>query len=374
MLLWLLDPFTTIAMFIAYVVGYIALFAIALTIAPRVAGKLSDKLSLYGSMYLAMLLVLVGGFAAIYLISYALVQLIGFSIELLAGLVLMLIMANIFTYFISPLMINAFYGARPDEELQEIVNEVAKRAGMKPPKAVIVEGPPNAFAYGNFLTGRYVAVTQSLLNMLSRSELEAVIGHELGHHKHRDSAIMLLMGLIPSTLYYLGIVLIRAGILGGYARDERRGGGSPGVFAMMVGILSIVLSFIMQVLVLAFSRLREYYADAHGALVAGVKSMQRSLAKIHLYYSASARAQAVKTSKLRTLFIYALTEAVANPFYSYYGGHYRSPYMRDEGIDEVIEDLKRERVDPVSELFSSHPPIPKRLKFLDSVSVKPIKA
>jgi len=371
--MWFFDPLTLFAMTLAYVVGYIALFTVALAVAPRVASKLEGKLSLHASMYLAMLIVIVSGFASIYLLGYILISATGFGYELLVALVIAVLVMNLFSYLTAPVLINAFYGARHDKYLQEVVNRVALRSGLKPPKAVVVEGPPNAFAFGNFLTGRYVAVSRSLLSMLKESELEAVIGHEIGHHKHRDTAVMLLMGIIPSVIYYLGLMLIRVGIVSGYARDERRSGSSPGAIALIAGIAAIIVSFIIQILILAFSRLREYYADAHGARVAGARSLQRALAKLHIYYYDSPEAEVVRTSKLRALFIYALAEAVANPLYSYYGG-YRVLRIREEDVDRIIERLKREQVNPVAEILSTHPPIPKRLRFLDRLGVERIEA
>jgi heat shock protein HtpX len=367
---WLLfyDPLFMVSMFIAYIVGFIALNIIASFIAPSVARKLSGKLSFYSSMYIAASIVFLGGFISLYMIWYVL-EYLGYAVSLI-GLLIFVIILNIITYLMSPMLINVFYGARRDPELQRIVDDAARRAGLKPPKAVIVEGPPNAFAYGNFLTGKYVAVTTGMLNIVSKDELLAVIGHELGHHKHRDNFIMLFMGIIPSLLYYLGLILIRYGIVGGYSRDERSSG-NQGLLLLLIGIGAILLSLIIQIFILAFSRLREYYADAHGARIAGAKPMQRALAKLHLYYSNNEEAKNyIDTSKLKTLFIYALIDAIAHPFYHY--GPYRRISYYD--IDEVIEELKRESVDPSREILSSHPPIPKRLRFLDRVVIENIRA
>ncbi|RLG80169.1 MAG: protease [Thermoprotei archaeon] len=375
--LWIYDPLTMIAMIVAYAVGYAALLFIASIIAPRVAKKLTNKFSLYSSMAIAMATILVSGLAGIFIISWILVQVSGLTLGFVWGLVLFIVIMNVFTYLVSPYMINLMYGAEYSYELQEIVNRVASRAGIKkPPKAVIVRGPPNAFAYGNFITGKYVAITTGMLKIVNQKELEAVIGHELGHHRHKDTVIMLLLGIIPSVLYYLGIVLIRAGLLGGAAssKDRRGGGGLP---VLLVGIGAIVLSFILQILVLAFSRLREYYADAHGALVAGNKNMQRALAKLYLYYDRYERAQEyIRESKLRTLFIYALLDALANPlvpYIRYYGYHGLDRLDRHIDVDKAIEEIKRRKVHPAVELLSSHPPIPKRLAFLDRVVIERVK-
>jgi heat shock protein HtpX len=248
------------------------------------------------------------------------------------------------------LLINMAYGARPDPRLQQIVDEVAARLGAPfRLKAVVVDGPPNAFAYGNFLTGRYVAVTSSMLSLTDRRELEAVIGHEIGHHLHRDNALMLLFGVLPSIVYYLGVTAVHMGLSSSNSR-----GGSPVLIA--VGVLAVLASFLIQLLVLAFSRLREYYADTAGAKAAGKEAMQFALAKIHKFYFSAPEARvAIQESKFRALFIYALVNAVANPFVT---------VTRSE-----VEAIKRSEYSAFQEIFSTHPPIPKRLRFLDQLQL-----
>lgn len=358
--LFFYDPLTMITLMLAYIVGWIALLVFAAKVAPKAASRLAGRFSLYTSMLLTAALVVVGGALAIYGL-YSAAQSFGYQLPLRFMLGFFLVL-NMISYIMAPWLINIGYNARPDPELQRIVDRVAAKSGIKPPKAVIVDGPPNAFAYGNILTGRYVAVTRTLYEMLPEDELEAVIGHEIGHHKHRDMVIILLLGLIPSLLYYLGVTMIRLGLLGGLGSRERdeRGGG---IYLAALGLVGVVLSFIMQVAVLAFSRLREYYADAHGARIAGIKPMQRALTRIHLYYTSTPSRVEVEKSSLRSLFIYALTEAVASPFY-------RGIWRGYGDIDVVIERIKRSEVDPVQEVLSSHPPIPKRLRFLDQLAVK----
>jgi heat shock protein HtpX len=266
----------------------------------------------------------------------------GFYISIVS-LIAFLIAVNFLIYLISPYIINLTYSARPDEYLQAIVNDVAYRLGVKPPKAVVVRSPPNAFAYGNFLTGKYVAVSDTLLNMLDVDELEAVIGHEIGHHKHKDNLVMLFFGLLPSIIFYLGYSLIHASF-----SDDRRGHQLA-----LVGIVAVIVSFLVQILVLAFSRLREYYADFEGVVVAGKDAMQRSLAKIHLFYERYPSFMGkIADSKFRTLFIYALVNAVAEPI---------------TRMD--IEMLKNRPVSPIEEFLSTHPPIPKRLRFIESIAL-----
>ncbi len=361
-MLWLWwDPFTLAVVFAGYLLGWLALVALASRVAPRLASSAAGRLGLHAAMLLTAAVVVLGGLAAIAGVYYAALRA---GVELPLGLIVAFAAAgNLLSYLAAPWIINWSMGARPDPGLQRLVDEAAARAGMRPPRAVLVEGPPNAFAYGNFLAGRYVAVSRSLYQMLPEDELLAVIGHELGHHRHRDVVLMLLLGMVPSILYYMGVTLIRLGLWGGWSSDREQRG-SP-VYLAAVGAAAVALSFLLQVAVLAFSRLREYYADAHGAAVAGARSMQRALARLHLYYTGTphAREELERHSSLKALFIYALLEAAAEPFYS----PWRSRGAWGD-IDRVVETLKRMEADPLQELLSSHPPIPKRLRFLDRLA------
>ncbi|CCC82167.1 zinc metalloprotease HtpX [Thermoproteus tenax] len=343
--LWF-DPVYWITM----VIGYVVLMIVASTVAPKLARGLSGRFSLYISMaLLALVLTSITAlsiWAALYL--GGLVTL--YEIPLI---VIFIVAMNFLTYIISPFIINLFYNAEKDNELQQVVDAVAKRLGLGGRiKAVLVNGPPNAFSYGNFIAGRYVAVSRSLYRMLNRDELEAVVGHELGHHIHRDNLVMTFFGLFPAVVYYLGYSLVWQGILGG--RDER--GSSGGGLFMLVGIALVVISFIEQLLVLAFSRMREYYADYVGARAAGRWPMQKALAKLHLYYeNRDEAAEDLRGSKLKTLFIYAFVQAFGSPLY--------------EVTPDTVERIKRLEVGGIGEVLSDHPPVPKRLRFLDSIEI-----
>ncbi|MEM4528371.1 MAG: M48 family metalloprotease [Desulfurococcaceae archaeon] len=372
-IIWFYDPLTMISVIIAYIIGFIVLTTAAGVLAPRVARKVAGKYTLQASMAILGTITVIAGLASIGLLTYILASMFGMGfINYLPAILVFVVILNMISYLFSPMMINIAYGARPDTRLQEIVNNLSISLGFsKPPKAVVVRGPPNAFAYGNFLTGKYVAVSQELINITTEDELRAIIGHELGHHKHRDNAIMLFMGLLPSLLYFLGISMIRVGLLMSTAmlssRDRGRGGGGP--LVALIGVIAIAISFLLQILVLAFSRLREYYADSVGAMLAGRRSMQRALARLHVYYNRNTWAREIAVnSKIKALFIYAFTQAVANPFY-----HYTPPRSFDTrgiDIDRVVEELKKMETSDVSEFFSTHPAIPKRIRFIDTLVIK----
>lgn len=323
------------------IIGYMLMFFIASFIAPKLASRFAGRFSLYTSMIILASLILVVSGSLIYFALFY------FEIYLdFVALVVFVLISNIFIYLISPFIINISYGAKHDLKLQEVVDNVAKKLKVKKKfKAMRVETPPNAFAYGNFLTGRFVAVSTSLANMVDKEELEAIIGHEIGHHKHRDTAIMLIFGILPSIIYYLGYSMIRSAF---WRRDEDRRGNS----LFLVGFLLVLASFVVQILVLAFSRLREYYADYEGAKATRKKAMQSALVKIHKFYYENPRAfGAIRSDKFRTLFIYSLVNALASPYVS----------------TEEIERIKKLNVSVVQEFLSTHPPIPKRLVSLDAI-------
>jgi len=375
--MWLFyTPSLLLTLIVAYILGFTVMLIGAGYIAPRVAKRAAGRFSLQASMVILGLIVILAGIAGIGIITYILLDIVG--VEITAGFIIsilvLVLVLNMITYILSPLLINMMYSAKRDPQLQRVVDDVARTLGFsKPPRAVIVEGPPNAFAYGNFMAGKYIAVSRSLMAITTPEELRAVIGHELGHHKHRDNAIMLFMGLIPSILYFLGITLVRIGIISGYTRtlsSRKRKGGGEGLVLVLAGIAAIIISFIVQILVLAFSRLREYYADSAGAYVTSPRAMQRALARLHVYYRGAPRArEEISGSKLKALFIYAFTEAYASPFYSYI------PLVdpRSVDIDKVVEELKRAKTEDISEFFSTHPPIPKRIRSLEALYTRQLQ-
>jgi len=265
---------------------------------------------------------------------------------------------GLFQWLLAPYMINAAYRARPprtarEERVREMLESLASRVGMRrPPKLRIVDTPvPNAFAYGSPLAGSYVAVTTGLLDTMSDPEVEAVLGHELGHLKHRDVAWILALSIVPLALYFIGRSLLYAGL---FARSDREG--SPAAYYLAVGAVLIALGFATKLLVAHFNRLREYYADAFSTLEARRgRELQRALAKIHL------RIKGLRGAETRYLPSLDLARAlyIVAPLVEVNGGFFYS------SEDSLVEAVKRERTSPLEEVLSTHPPVPKRLRFID---------
>ncbi len=138
---------------------------------------------------------------------------------------------------------------------------------------------PNAFAYGSPLTGSRVAVTPGLLTALNTDEVEAVLGHELGHLRHHDVQVMMAVSVLPSVFMYLGYSFMWSGMASG--GGSRRSGGGNGNGAI-IGIGLMGFGYLLTFFTLWLSRVREYYADRNSVQVVdnGAWKLSTGLAKI----------------------------------------------------------------------------------------------
>jgi heat shock protein HtpX len=170
-------------------------------------------------------------------------------------------------YYTSDKLALAVSGAKvvsPEEapELHAMVEKLCMQADLPKPKVAVIETEmPNAFATGRNPKNSAVAVTTGLWRALERREVEGVVAHELSHIANRDVLIMTL----ASSFAMLAGLLTRWGLFLGGGRD--RGGGAPvWLIVFVVSILTYVLSFI---LIRTISRYREYAADRGAALITG---------------------------------------------------------------------------------------------------------
>jgi len=284
-----------------------------------------------------------------------------FSLYALAVLV---VAFNIIQWLISPYIIDAVYRTRELSEdenpkLHEAVENLSRRSGMKKPKLMLAQIPiPNAFAYGSPIAGNRVAVTSGLLKTLEHEEVEAVIGHELGHLKHRDVQIMMFVSLLPALLYFIGYSLILSSMF----RRQREGGGE----SALLGIVFMVFSWILNIFILYLSRLREYYADRHSVSVVddGARKLSEGLAKIvHASKNmGKTRKQTQNLNAFKALFI-------ADPDHSetdYVAITSMNQTLSDQKLVQEVLSRKISTLDRIIEVFSTHPNIVKRLKALQN--------
>src|SRR5215471_12254902 len=226
---------------------------------------------------------------------------------------------NFFSYFFSDKIALAMNGARPVTREQlprvyRVVEQLTQRVGLPVPRIyVIPTDSPNAFATGRNPSHAAVAVTQGILGMLDDEELEGVLAHELGHVRNRD----ILISSVVATLAGAITLLARFEFWFGGRDDRDRGG----------GILTLILAPIAAVLIqLAVSRAREYQADATGAHIThNPYALARALKKLDAYSKRIPMAVPASTAHL----------FIVQPFLGTLGN-----------------------------LFSTHPPIPKRIERL----------
>ncbi|RJS89828.1 hypothetical protein CW705_06975 [Candidatus Bathyarchaeota archaeon] len=279
-------------------------------------------------------------------------------------LALFVVFFNVLQWLFAPHLIDAMYRVKKvskeeEPKLYEIVERLSRKSGIKPPQLMIARIPiPNAFAYGSPLTGNRIAVTAGLLNTLDTEEIEAVIGHELGHLKHRDVQVMMFVSILPALFYYIGYSLMWSSA---YGRRDERGGASSLAF---IGFLSILLYWVLTLFVLYLSRLREYYADRHSASIVeeGPRKLSEGLVKIVEATERTKRqiGNIYHTSSLKTLFISDPDSSIRD---------LRELYQTNIWTTDrdIVERYLRRRItisEEIAELFSTHPNIVKRLRAL----------
>ena len=245
------------------------------------------------------------------------------------GMTIALIFAlgmNFFTYWYSDKIVLKMYGAREvtaaeAPELFEIVGRLVQKAGMPMPRVYIIrQDQPNAFATGRNPQHAAVAVTTGIMHILSREELQGVIGHELSHIKHRD----ILIGTVAATIACAISYLTYFGMFFGHGDDDD--GGNP-IIALLMFIIGPIAALIIQ---MAISRSREYAADQGGAELAGnPRYLSSALRKL---YAASQQIPMKANPATSHMFI-------VNPLTG--GG--------------------------LAKLFSTHPPIEERITRLESM-------
>jgi heat shock protein HtpX len=203
------------------------------------------------------------------------------------GMTIALIFAlamNFFAYWFSDKIVLKMYKAREVREseapdLYNIVRMLSQKAEMPMPRVYMIdEEQPNAFATGRNPKHAAVAVTTGIMRILSREELQGVIGHELAHVRNRDILISTIAATIAGAISYLAQMAQWAMIFGGNRGDDEEGGSPVAAFVMM--IVGPIAAMIVQ---MAISRSREYAADKGGAEIAGnPRYLAGALRKLHM--------------------------------------------------------------------------------------------
>jgi len=286
---------------------------------------------------------------------------------------ILVVAMNIGQWLLGPYLVGWIYKVRElksDErpELHQMVDGLSKRSGISPPKLMLAQIPlPNAFAYGSPLSGSRVAVTQGLLDNLDSGEVEAVVGHELGHLKHRDVQVMMVVSFLPALFYYIGYSLMLSGMFGGGGGDKKSGGGNNA----LIGIAFMAFSWVLTLFTLYLSRLREYYADRHSAKVVenGAEKLSTGLVTIVELSKNPTKKQQEQMKNISSF----KALCIANPNQA----KNDAADLNSVGITNK-EDLLRQKlaekptsIDKFTEVFSTHPNIIKRLRALEELRTSP---
>ncbi|MBA7564211.1 Protease HtpX [subsurface metagenome] len=254
---------------------------------------------------------------------------------------------------------------KEEPELHRMVAELAESAHLPKPKVGISQLTiPNAFAFGRMRRDGRVCVTRGILNLLTKDELRAVLGHEMSHIKHRDMVIITVLSAIPLILYWVAWTTMWGGMLGG----RRQGGG----YAALIGLGAFFLYFITNLLVLYGSRIREYYADL-GSIQLGNMPHHLASALYKLVYGSArfrGNEQMKRVEGVKAFFL-------NDPSRAWREIRELSQIDRDMSgtidYDELMslrqKEMKLGTADKMMELFTTHPNTLKRIKHLSSLAV-----
>ncbi len=244
--------------------------------------------------------------------------------------------------------------------LETMVDGLCLKADVPKPRLAIVNDPtPNAFVFGRSTKSATLAVHTGLLQNLNNDEIEAVIGHELGHIKHKDMVIMTVANSVPLLAYMVAMMFF----FGGRGRSSREAG-----WTLIIALIAYIIYWISLMFVLRLSRLREYFADSYSALLTkNPHGLSSALTKITYGLSLSKK----EPHGARAFYIGDPTSAKREI------GHIISKKSQyDLDGDGVIDEYELEKAMEAeakskwrrgNELFSTHPPTFRRILQLKQI-------
>lgn len=207
----------------------------------------------------------------VFFLSWFFVQALGYGSEIMLLALFLAVVMSFTGFWWGDKMILAISQARPANRQKDFLfftvgENLAMTMQIPTPKLYVIDdNAPNAFATGRDPQHAVICATSGLLNKLNRSELEGVIAHELSHIKNFDTRLMCLVAVLLGTVTLLGDWFLRGSRFGNRDRDNQ---GNLGAILFMVGIILALLSpLVAQLIQLALSRRREFFADSSAALL-----------------------------------------------------------------------------------------------------------
>lgn len=269
---------------------------------------------------------------------------IGFTLSILYGnpsllysSVILSILLNIGSYWFSDSLVLSMAHARRIEnkdeypDLWNTLENLSITAGLPMPKLYVIDDPaPNAFATGRNKDHAVVAVTTGILPLLSKSELEGVLAHELGHIGNRDMLLQTVIVVFAGVISFVAEMAFRTSAFGG-GSDEKK---NP-IFFVLTFLALILAPLAATIIRLAISREREFLADATSALITRYpEGLASALEKISNFH------QPMKVQN----------QAIAHLFIS-----------DPSGVNDESEAREGERVSWLQKMFMTHPPVSERI-------------
>jgi len=286
---------------------------------------------------------------------------------LILAVVIMAVQYLVGPSLVGKMMRVKYVSEKEEPELHRVVGELAVKAGIPKPKiGISALSIPNAFAFGKSVRDGRVCITQGIQRILTKDELKAVLGHEISHLKHRDMMIITLLSVIPLMLYWLAFSMMWGGMLGG----RRLGGG----YTVLIGISALLAYFLSNLLVMAGSRIREYYADERSVKL-GNSPRHLATALYKLSYN-SARLQRnpkiqeelKRVEGVKAFFLNDISQA---------SREIRELKEIDKDMSGTIDQaellaLRFQKIKPstaekLMEIFTTHPNMLKRIKHLSAL-------
>ncbi len=216
-------------------------------------------------------------FFSSYGIDYTALLAFCFVWGMVGSIISLLLSKNMAKWMMGVKIINPSTNIAEYKELLETIERLSKDAGLSycPEVGIYESKEVNAFATGATKKHSLIALSSTLLQRLDRSEVEAIVGHEISHIANGDMVTMtLIQGIVNAFVMFLARAL--AFTISGLGRDRNRSS-SFGGYMMLVFLFEIIFMIFGSIIVSAFSRYREYRADAGGARLAGKEKMIQAL-------------------------------------------------------------------------------------------------
>ena len=275
-------------------------------------------------------------------------------------------------YLIGPAVVRAsthLQYLKPSENpwLESTVKELTNKSGTPMPKlAIVPDKTPNAFVFGRTASDTTLAIHEGLLRNLTEDEVKSVIGHELGHIKHKDYIVMTVISALPLIAYLVARSTWTVARFSGSSRKRDESEMRAALFA--VGIISYIVYIISLLCVMRLSRLREYYADAYSAYITGSpRSLESALAKITYGLSLSPK----PTSGARAFYIEdpAMAKQEIQPIMEKKEEYdlNRDGVLDERELELAMEKEAKSTWSKINTWFSTHPPTFRRILLLHEI-------